>query len=84
MIAQIETGLFNLNEFIGYPVFVVNKYFKEKAWQMIECFNDYKWVWVNNEIGKSIIAKVEIIDNETLGNEVIDIIYWYEGIYKET
>jgi hypothetical protein len=76
-------GLFNLDEFIGYPILVVNKYFQEKGWKMVECFNDYKWAWVKTDMNKSIIAKVNIIDNEILCNEIVNTICWYEGIYTE-
>jgi len=79
----ISAGLFDLEEFIGYPVRVVNKYFIEKGWQSVDCFNDYKYVWVNNNLNKSIIAKIDMVDDEILGNEVINSIRYFEGIYSE-
>lgn len=79
----LAAGLFNLDEFIGYPIQVVNNYFKEKGWEMIDCFNDYKWAWVKKDMNKSIIAKVDMIDDENLGNEIVNSIWWYEGTYSE-
>ena len=80
---ETSNGLFNLDEFIGYPVQVVNKYFTEKGWEMVDCFNDYKYVWIKTDINKSIIAKVDIIDDENLGNEVVNKIWWNDHIYYE-
>lgn len=79
----LAAGLFNLHEFHGWPPTIVNKYFKEKGWEIIDCFNDYKWVWVNYFLNKSIVAKTEIVDEDVLGNEMIVNIWWYEGIYSE-
>lgn len=81
--ANFLTGLFNLDEFISYPIKVVNKYFIDKGWEMVDCLNDYKWVWVNRRLNKSIIAMTEIIDDEILGNEIIHKIYTINSIYKE-
>lgn len=80
----LSSGLFNLDEFVGWPLNVVNKYFTEKGWQMVACFNDYKWAWVNTLLNKSIIAKSEMVDNEALGNEIVESIWWYDGIYSES
>ena len=77
-----ETGLFNLEEFIGYPIDVVNKYFKDKCWITIDCFNDYKLVWANHLINKSIVAKSQMIDDINLGYEIVVNIWWFEGIYS--
>lgn len=78
-----NNGLFNLDEFIGWPIQFVDKYFREKGWNMIECFNDYKWAWTNNKINKSIVAKVELIDDDVQFSEVVISIWYFDGIYKE-
>jgi hypothetical protein len=81
---NIEAGLFNLQEFIGYPAYVVNDYFKSKGWKSYDCFNDYKYAWINCDLNKSIIAKVDMADDEIYHHEVINSIWWFDGIYKET
>ena len=80
---ELASGLFDLQEFHGWPTSVVNKYFQDKGWEMIDCFNDYKYVWVNHSLNKSIVAKTEMIDNDSLGNEIIANISWFDGIYSE-
>jgi hypothetical protein len=80
---MLATGLFNLQEFHGWPINVVNTYFKEKGWQVFDCFNDYKRAWVNHSLNKSIVAKTEMVDNDVLGNEIVVDIWWYDGIYSE-
>jgi hypothetical protein len=80
---MLAAGLFDLDEFIGYPILVVNNYFKDKGWEMVDCFNDYKWVWTKLDLNKSIVAKVDFVDDEILGNEVVNSIWWYDGIYSE-
>jgi hypothetical protein len=80
----ISAGLFDLDEFIGFPISVVNSYFIDKGWEAFDCFNDYKHAWVNHSLNRSIVAKIEMIDNEYLGNVIVDSIWWYEGIYSET
>ena len=79
----LDAGLFDLQEFHGFPPTTVNNYFKDKGWKMIDCFNDYKWAWVNHSINKSIIAKTEIVDEGALGNEMIVDICSYDGIYSD-
>jgi hypothetical protein len=79
----LTAGLFNLEEFVGYPVGVVHNYLKEKGWETVECFNDYKYAWIKNDLNKSIIAKIDMVDNEELGNEIINEIRQYDGIYSE-
>ena len=79
----LETGLFNLNEFVGWPIGVVNKYFNDKGWQTVECVSDYKWVWVKHDIKMSIIAKIDMIDDEELGNKVVNQISAIFGVYSE-
>lgn len=80
----VSSGLFDLDEFIGFPISVVNSYFIDKGWEAFNCFNDYKHAWVNHSFNKSIVAKIEIVDNEYLGNVIVGSIWWYEGIYSET
>lgn len=79
----LAAGLFDLHEFYGFPPTTVNNYFKDKGWKMIDCFNDYKWAWVNHSINKSIIAKTKIVDEDVLGNEMIVDIWSYDGIYSD-
>ena len=79
----LAAGLFDLQEFHGWPPTTVNNYFKDKGWIMIDCFNDYKWAWVNHSLNKSIVAKTEMVDEDALGNEMIVDIWWYDGIYSE-
>lgn len=79
----LSAGLFDLQEFCGWPVMAVNKYFKDKGWEVADCFNDYKRAWVNRSLDKTIIAKTEMIDDEALGNEIISTIMFYDGIYSE-
>ena len=79
----LSAGLFDLQEFHGWPPTTVNSYFKDKGWKMIDCLNDYKWAWVNHSINKSIVAKTEMVDEDALGNEKIIDIWCYDGIYSE-
>jgi hypothetical protein len=79
----LAAGLFNLEEFHGWPPTTVNNYFKDKGWESIDCFNDYKRAWVNRRLNKSIVAKTAMVDEDALGNEMIVDIWWYDGIYSE-
>jgi hypothetical protein len=81
---NLQHGLFDLDEFIGYPIQVVNNYFETKGWVLIECFNDYKYAWIKADINKSIIAFVSMIDDISLGNEVVNSISWFDGIYTDS
>jgi hypothetical protein len=72
-----------IKEFIGNSVFKLDKELKEDGWQTISVFNDYKWVWVKPSINKSIVAKIDFIDNIELDNEIIIDIWSYDGIYSE-
>ena len=74
-IKESSLGLFDLDEFVGYPVQVVNDYFKKKGWEMIDVFDDYKWVWQKTDAGKRVIVKTEIVDNNKLGNEIVTKIH---------
>jgi len=82
-----DFGLFNLEEFIDFPVLIVHEYFTKKGWEMVECFNDYKWAWIHNSLNKSIIAKVDWTEDDKLIDkgfiEIINSIWYFEGIYKE-
>lgn len=70
----------NSIDFIGRPVQDLHNLLTENGWKMIECFNDYKWVWVNHNLNKSIIAKTEFTD---AGVEEINSMFEYKGIYME-
>jgi hypothetical protein len=50
-------------------------------WVLFDCFNDYKIVFVNEKLNKSIIAKIHYTDQDCI--EVIDSIWVYNGIYSE-
>jgi hypothetical protein len=76
----IETGLFDLDAFMGYPISVVNEYFKGKGWQMVDCFNDYKWAWTRVDLNKSIIVKVDFVEDNF---EVVNSITSIDGVYSE-
>lgn len=80
---NLQHGLFNLDEFIEYPITVVDNYLKNKGWLSVQCFNDYKYAWVKADINKSIIAFVSMTDNESLGFEIINSISWFDGIYTD-
>lgn len=73
---------YELHEFIGYPILVVNKYLKKMGWEMEDSFHDYKWAWKNKNLKKIIVVKVNFVDDGYLGNEIVNTIYWYDGIYS--
>ena len=80
----LAAGLFDLQEIHGWPPTTVNNYFKDKGWIMIDCFNDYKWAWVNHALNKSIVAKTTWLDEDCLGDEFITDIWSYDGIYSDS
>jgi|LakMenEpi03Aug12_release.lakeMendotaPanAssembly.Ray.scaffolds.fasta_scaffold714106_2 hypothetical protein len=80
---NLQNGLFNLDEFIDYPIAVVDNYFENKGWVSVQCFNDYKYAWVKADINKSIIAFVSMTDDESLGFEIVNSISWFDGIYTD-
>ena len=80
----MSENITDLHEFISWPPQSVNSYLKSKGWDMIPCFNDYKYVWINILLNKSIIAKIEIVDDSSLGNEMIVDIWCIDFIHSES
>jgi hypothetical protein len=75
---------FDIEKFIGSAVYAVDGYFKSSiGWESVSCFNDYKCVWVNRTLGKSVIAKIEMIDDEFLRNQIVSSICYIDHIYQE-
>lgn len=74
----------DLQEFIDCHVNYVNNDLKSEGYVMIDCFNDYKWAWVNHALNKSIIAKTTWLDEDCLGDEFITDIWSYDGIYSDS
>jgi hypothetical protein len=72
-----------ISKFEGFPVTVVDEYLISKGWEKVDCFNDYKWAWTEKSLNLSIIAKTTMIDDESLGNEIILHSWLHEGIYSE-
>jgi hypothetical protein len=78
--------IIDLDEFLRKDPQWVNRYFKYigSSWQLIDCFNDNKYVWINILLNKSIIAKTEMIEEDSLGNEMIVDIWCIDSIYSES
>lgn len=53
-----NSGLFNLNEFIGFPLSVARKYFEDKGWVMVESYNSNTYLFNNYNLNKSITIKI--------------------------
>lgn len=75
---------FNLQKFIGSAVYALDGYFNLRVgWESVSCFNDFWYVWVNRILGKSVIAKIQMVDDEFLLNEIVYEIKYIDGIYGE-
>jgi len=72
-----------ISKFEGFPVTIVDEYLTNKGWQKVDCFNDYKWAWIEYSLNLSLIAKTIMIDDESMGNEIILHSWLHEGIYSE-
>jgi hypothetical protein len=69
---------------IGSNVYSIDCYLISKGWKQISCFNDYKYVWINEAANKTIVAKIDMIDNGfDECAEIINQIWYFEGIYSE-
>lgn len=72
-----------LDKFINMPVYFLSYFLCDNGWKVVPCFNDYKWVWVNESINKSIIAKVEMVDDDFPFIELIYSIWAIDHVYSE-
>jgi hypothetical protein len=73
----------DLHEFHGWPPALINIYLHDRGWEIVDCFNDYKYAWVNYSLNKSIVVKIDMVDNDSLGNEMITDVWSYDGIYSD-
>ena len=73
----------DLHEFHGWDPFILSNYLEDKGWKKVDCFNDYKYAWISHSLNKSIIAKIEFVDEDALGNEMVIDVWSFEGVYSD-
>jgi hypothetical protein len=78
-----DNGLFDLEEFLGYPRYVACEYFENKGWEYFPVWNDNNMVLNNHELNVHIIAKSEVIDDEKYRFERIIDIGLHKGVRKK-
>lgn len=75
-----------LQQFVGKSERDIWLYLHGKGWVSFDCFNDYKTVWINKALNKSIVARVSPsceITPEFVAIMIIESIWSYDGIYTD-